>query len=148
MRVNDALPLAEPFTSAGDTVMATPLVGLVVLTVSVYVLVGGGLLFEPPPPPPHALKNAARVTAAQKFKWCRKAFISVLPAPIPGAIASAFRRGEHTVAGPLKKRFIVYVPVRKSEQNHTLRAQDRARALQWKWVTLDGGDLVLPAPFP
>jgi len=35
VRVKVALPLAEPFTSAGATVMATPVVGLVVFTVNV-----------------------------------------------------------------------------------------------------------------
>ena len=70
MRVKVALPFAAPFLSAGDTVIPTPVVGLMEFTVRVKVEGGGGVL--DPPPPPQAVNTVARLTATQSAAiWCK-----------------------------------------------------------------------------
>ena len=71
MRVKLVVPLPALLLSAGETEIATPLVGLVELTVSAYV-VGGGVvvvvLDEPPQPirpPKHRLSAMAHATEAR-----------------------------------------------------------------------------------
>jgi hypothetical protein len=54
VRVKLVVPLVAELLSAGVTVMATPLDGLVESTVSTYVVGGGGVV-DPPPPLPQAV---------------------------------------------------------------------------------------------
>ena len=71
MRAKLVVPLPAPLLSAGETVMATPLAGLLEPTASVYVVGGGGVvvpLDEPPQPlspPKHRLSAMAHATEAR-----------------------------------------------------------------------------------
>lgn len=61
MRVKLVVPFALLVLSAGVTVIATPLAGLVEFTVRTYVAGGGGAVLAPPPP--HAATNKLRPLA-------------------------------------------------------------------------------------
>lgn len=79
VRLKLALPFPAPLLSAGATVIETPVVGLVVFTVSTYVATAGGLLFDPPPlPPPHPF-NAAIDPASTQVPAHRSKFF-IIPA--------------------------------------------------------------------
>jgi hypothetical protein len=67
-------PLAAPLVSAGETVIATPLAGLVEFTVSTYVVTGGIVVLMLPP---QAVKN--RLSPSPAAANHRKFFIPMLP---------------------------------------------------------------------
>jgi hypothetical protein len=86
VRVKPVVPFPAPVTSLGETVIATPLEGLVEFTVSTSVTGGGGV--PPPPPPQQADSNTLRPIPIQTAAFHPKAFMS---ASTPAQI-SAFRR--------------------------------------------------------
>jgi hypothetical protein len=90
--------LVAPFVSAGETVIATPLAGLVEFTVSTCVVGGGGVVVLMPPPQP--VKNMLNPIPAAATH--RKSLILILsfrsePSTRPRSISKSDSAGTHTL---------------------------------------------------